>query len=154
MKTLYSKHESKIPIRFRRILNSVDLAPLVVIDTNLLIDALSAAILRKMAMDRNGIINPNSSLLFHHTLRHLCLERRIRTYIPLTAKHEFMNKIGNIETGEFDPERTLSLFSGSNQHINLDAYREAITPDILEKMHHEILPVSYTHLTLPTIYSV
>ena len=50
-----------------------------------------------------------------------------------------MNKIGNIETGKFDPERTLSVFSGSNQHINLDAYREAITPDILEKMHHEIL---------------
>ena len=139
MKTLYSKHESNIPIRSRRILSSVDLAPLVVIDTNLLIDALSDAILRKMAMDRNGIINPNSSLLFHHTLRHLRLERRIRTYVPLTAKHELMNKIGNIETGKFDPERTLSVFSGSNQHINLDAYREAITPDILEKMHHEIL---------------
>ena len=101
MKTLYSKHESNIPIRSRRILSSVDLAPLVVIDTNLLIDALSDAILRKMAMDRNGIINPNSSLLFHHTLRHLRLERRIRTYVPLTAKHELMNKIGNIETGKF-----------------------------------------------------
>ncbi|MEE3030281.1 MAG: hypothetical protein VX331_03620, partial [Candidatus Thermoplasmatota archaeon] len=139
MKTLYSKHECNISIRSRRVLTSVDLAPLVVIDTNLLIDALCAAVLRKMAMDRNGIINPNSSLLFHHTLRHLRLERRIRTYVPLTAKHEFMNKIGSSETGKFDPERALSLFSGSDQHINLDAYREVITSEILEKMHHEIL---------------
>ena len=139
MITLYSKHESNIPIKFRRTLTSIDLAPLVVIDTNLLIDALSSVILRKMAMDRNGIINPNSSLLFHHTLRHLRLERRIRTYVPSTAKHEFMNKIGDLETGKFDPERTLSLFSDTKQHINLHAYREAITPDILEKMHHEIL---------------
>ena len=139
MKTLYSKHESNIPIKSRRIFSSVDLAPLVVIDTNLLLDALSASILRKMAMDRNGIINPNSSLLFHHNLRHLRIERRIRTFIPLTAKHEFMNKIGNSETGEFDPKRTLSLFSNPNQHINLDAYNQAITPDVLEKMHSEIL---------------
>ena len=139
MTTLYSKHESNIPIKSRRILTSVDLAPLVVIDTNLLIDALSAAILRKMAMDRNGIINPNSSLLFHHTLRHLRLENRIRTYVPSTAKYEFMNKIGNTTTGKFDPERTLTLFSDPKQHINLESYREVITPDILEKMHHEIL---------------
>ncbi len=139
MKTLYSKHESNIPIKSRRIFSSIDLAPLVVIDTNLLLDALSTAILRKMAMERNGIINPNSSLLFHHNLRHLRVERRIRTFVPMTARHEFMNKIGNSETGKFDPNRALSLFSSSNQHINLDAYHEAITPKVLEEMHSEIL---------------
>ncbi len=139
MKTLYSKNENNIPIKSRRIFSSVDLAPLVVIDTNLLLDALSAAILRKMAMERNGIINPNSSLLFHHTLRHLRIERKIRTFVPLTAKHEFMNKIGNNETGEFDPTRALSLFTGPNQYINLEAYHEAITPEILQEMHSEIL---------------
>ena len=50
-----------------------------------------------------------------------------------------MNKIGNNETGEFDPTRALSLFTGPNQYINLEAYHEAITPEILQEMHSEIL---------------
>jgi len=139
MTALYRKHENNIPIKFRRVFNSVNLAPLVVIDTNLLLDALVAEILRKMAMERNALINPNSSLRFHHILRHARSDNGIHTFIPSTARNEFRSKITRNDTGKFDPSRALSLFSNNNHHINLDAYNEAITPEVLEKMYTQIL---------------
>ena len=54
MTALYRQHENNISIKSRRVFNSVNLAPLVVIDTNLLLDALSAEILRKMASGEGG----------------------------------------------------------------------------------------------------
>ena len=138
MTALYRQHENNIPIKSRRVFNSVNLAPLAVIDTNLLLDALSAEILRKMAIERNALINPNSSLRFHHILRHSRSDNGIRTFVPSTAKEEFRSKITKNNT-EFSPDRALSLFRDSNHPINLESYHETITPEVLEKMHTNIL---------------
>jgi hypothetical protein len=54
-----------------------------------------------------------------------------------------LNKITKSNTGNFDPNRALTIFSNSNFHINVEAFNEAITPEVLEEMHNEILTSFY-----------
>ena len=150
MHAMYQQHENQIPVKERRGFNSLELPPLIVIDTNLLLDGLASEILRRIAVDRNGLVNPNSSLMFHQILRHhRGNTNRIRTFVPSTALNEFRSRIMNAETGEYDPRRALSLIYNIRRHINLDAYHAIITPQVLEEIHLDILE-EFRDWTVPT----
>ena len=139
MDAMYQQYESQIPVKDRRGFNSLNLPPLIVIDTNLLLDGLASEILRRMAVDRNGLMNPNSSLMFHQILRHRANMNQIRTFVPSTALNEFRSRIMNVDTGKYDPQKALSLIYNIRRHINIDAYHEIITPQVLEEIHLQIL---------------
>jgi len=139
MDAMYQQYEHQIPVKERRGFNSLNLPPLIVIDTNLLLDGLASEILRRMAVDRNGLMNPNSSLMFHQILRHRMNTDHIRTFVPSTALNEFRSRITNAETGEYDPQRALSLIYNIRSYINVDAYHTIITPQVLEEIHLEVL---------------
>ena len=139
MDAMYQQHENQIPVKERRGFKSLNLAPLIVIDTNLLLDGLSSEILRRMAVDRNGLMNPNSSLMFHQILRHRANTNQIRTFVPSTALNEFRSRIVNTETGEYEPQKALSLIYNIRRHINIEAYHAIITPQVLEEIHNSIL---------------
>ena len=139
MDAMYQQYESQIAVKERRGFNALDLPPLVVIDTNLLLDGLASEILRRMTVDRNGLMNPNSSLMFHQILRHRASTNLVRTFVPSTALNEFRSRIMNTDTGEYDPQRALSLIYNIRRHINIDAYHSIITPQVLEEIHLGIL---------------
>ena len=139
MDAMYQQYESQIAVKERRGFNSLALPPLIVIDTNLLLDGLASEILRRMAVDRNGLMNPNSSLMFHQILRHRANTNLVRTFVPSTALNEFRSRIMNTDTGEYDPQRALSLIYNVRRHINIDAYHAIITPKVLEEIHLSIL---------------
>ncbi|DAC28084.1 MAG TPA: hypothetical protein D7H85_00010 [Candidatus Poseidoniales archaeon] len=139
MDAMYQQYESQIAVKERRGFNSLNLPPLIVIDTNLLLDGLASEILRRMTVDRNGLMNPNSSLMFHQILRHRANTKLVRTFVPSTALNEFRSRIMNTDTGEYDPQRALSLIYNVRRHINIDAYYTIITPKVLEEIHLGIL---------------
>jgi len=52
----------------------------------------------------------------------------------------------------------MSMYPGFIEHAREDNNKDAeisfLNANAVEKIHHGLYPVSYTHLTLPTIYSV
>lgn len=99
---IFRLNESKLPIRTRRKLRHLTLKPLILIDTNLLIDAAKEKI-GWLLSDEGGIeINAHGS--FHRTVRFKADEGMVELSIPKAAEFEFKNMMSNLE-------RVRSLFN-------------------------------------------
>ena len=94
MKGLFSRHDSDIPIRRRMHLSRLKLKALVLMDTNLLIDALRDRLLQQA----HTVGNPpsvESRLAFHRTLIYRMQQGRIDLTVPAAARNELRSFIGN-----------------------------------------------------------
>ena len=90
-RTMYSRTENVIPVRQRIHLNNLALKPLVVVDTNLLVDALAERILRELEIEREVPMHLDSRREFHKTLLYRNHQGRIEMFIPATTRNELRN---------------------------------------------------------------
>lgn len=129
-RNLFTRQSGKISVRERKTLGSLGLKPLILVDTNILIDALKDDLLRVISPDSLGSLGWTMQRAFHWKLRTLAQEGRILLHIPTAAMHEFMNRVKS-------PNSTLKLFD--NVYIDRKAWNESISERTLKERVTSIL---------------
>jgi hypothetical protein len=88
---MFSRNEDDIPVRRRVHLTNLALKPLVVLDTNLLIDALADRVLRLLEVEREVPMHLDGRREFHRTLLFRATQGRIDIYVPEAVRNELRN---------------------------------------------------------------
>ena len=123
-RNLFTRQSGKISVRERKTLGSLGLKPLVLVDTNILIDALKDDLLREISPDSLGSLDWTMQRAFHWKLRTLAKEGRILLNIPEAAMGEFMNRVKS-------PKLVLGLFE--NVYIERASWEKTISKRVLEE---------------------
>ena len=90
-KAMFANSEKEIPVRRRMHLTNLALKPLVVLDTNLLIDALADRVLRLLEVEREVPMHLDGRREFHRTLLFRATQGRIDIYVPEAVRNELRN---------------------------------------------------------------
>jgi hypothetical protein len=85
---LFSQYKDEIPTYKRRFLHNLSLMPLVIVDTNVLVDALVEKAYFRMNLVFETNLNIIGSNRFHHLLLHHAKEKRLRLMIPDDVRGE------------------------------------------------------------------
>tara|TARA_Y100001934_G_scaffold283426_1_gene403150 strand:- start:41871 stop:45248 length:3378 start_codon:yes stop_codon:yes gene_type:complete len=129
-KAMFRRHNNTIPIKQRRALRNISLKPLVVIDTNILIDALKDDLLSQISQDSIGVFDWSIERTFVWTLKRRCEEGLVQLHIPEITKAEFLNRAKS-------PDVALSLFD--DVYINHEIWNNTITDGLLKERVLKIL---------------
>jgi len=127
-KEFFGEHEGALPIRVRRKLRHLTLKPLILVDTNLLIDAAKEKI--GWLLDEEGGIETNAQGSFHRTVIYKSKSGMVELMIPRAAEREFRNMMGNLG-------RVRSLFN--NIWLNEVHWVETVTERALEEICNDVL---------------
>jgi uncharacterized LabA/DUF88 family protein len=127
---MFVQHSESIPIKERGMLRNLSLKPLVIVDTNILIDTLKDDLLREMSGDSFGSLNWTGDRSFHWMLRRRSKEKLMFMNIPPTVMAEFLNRVKT-------PKSVLKLFS-KNVYIDSKTWNEKITKTLLDKKIKQI----------------
>jgi uncharacterized LabA/DUF88 family protein len=127
---MFVQHSQSIPIKERGMLRNLSLKPVVIVDTNILIDTLKDDLLREMSGDSFGSLNWTGDRSFHWMLRRRSKEKMMFMNIPPMVRAEFLNRVKT-------PENVLELFS-KNVYINPKTWNEKITITLLDKKIKQI----------------
>ena len=85
---LFSAYKDQIPNGSRRYLRNLSLSPLVLIDTNVLVDALMDAIKQKLEVFTEASLDIGGHGHFHHVLLKRAQEGKIQLWLPKIVKQE------------------------------------------------------------------
>ena len=85
---LFSAYKDQIPNGSRRYLRNLSLSPLVLIDTNVLVDALMDAIKQKLEVFTEASLDIGGHGHFHHVLLKRAQEGKIQLWLPRIVKQE------------------------------------------------------------------
>ena len=124
----FGEHEGALPIRVRRKLRHLTLKPLILVDTNLLIDAAKEKI--GWLLDEEGGIETNAQGSFHRTVIYKSNSGMVELMIPRAAEREFRNMMGNLG-------RVRSLFN--NIWLNEVHWVEKVTERAIEEICNDVL---------------
>ena len=116
-RALFVSHSGTIPVKQRRSLRNLSLKPLIMVDTNILIEALKDDLLKELSADSLGSLNWTVERAFHWMLRRRAGEGRVLLHIPPAARGEFMHRAKS-------PDSVLSLFS--NTYIDKALWSEVV----------------------------
>jgi hypothetical protein len=126
--SIFRLNETTLPIRVRRKLRHLTLKPLILIDTNLLIDAAKERI--GWLLDEEGGIETNFQSSFHRIVLYKSNADIAELRIPIAAEKEFKNKMGNLES-------VRALFN--DVWLNEVDWVERVTSGAIEKICKGIL---------------
>lgn len=85
---LFSSYKDQIPNASRRYLRNLSLSPLVLVDTNILIDALMDAIKQRLEVFTEASLDIGGHGHFHHVLLKRAREGTIQLWLPKIVKQE------------------------------------------------------------------
>ena len=106
------------------------LRPLVLIDTNILMDALKDDLLKEISGDERGSLDWGFSWVFHHALREKVGSDEIIFWIPEAARSEFLNRVGSSDLRQ-------RLFD--NTYVDKKIWDENVSDNLLEERVSAIL---------------
>jgi hypothetical protein len=86
--SLFSMYKEEIPTSKRRFLHNLSLKPLVIVDTNVLVDALVEKMFQRMDLAFETNLDVLGGNRFHHLLRHHASEKRLLLMIPDDVRGE------------------------------------------------------------------
>ncbi|MCH2637777.1 MAG: hypothetical protein MKZ56_05365, partial [Candidatus Thalassarchaeum sp.] len=98
-KAIFHLNEDALPIRIRRKLRHQQLIPLILVDTNLLIDSAKEYI--GLLLDAEGRLDTNAHGTFHRTVLNKANAGMVELMVPNAAEHEFrsvMSKLGRVRS--------------------------------------------------------
>ncbi len=131
-KALFGSHREAIPVKDRRTLRSLFLKPLILVDTNILIEALKDDLLREISVDSLGSLDWTVERAFHWMLRRRKEEGRVLLHIPTAAKAEFLHRAKSSDS-------VLRLFD--DMYIDKGMWSRKVTTEFLEKRVQAICAV-------------
>ena len=129
-KALFRRHSRTIPVRQRSSLNHLALRPLVLVDTNILIDALKDDLLSQISQDSFGTFDWTVERAFVWMLKRRAKEGRVHLCIPSSAQGEFLNRTRN-------PKVALALFN--DVYVDRKSWDDTVSPELLQERVQSVL---------------
>ena len=129
-RALFTSHSGNIPIKERRTLKGLSLKPLIIVDTNILIEALKDDLLRELSVDNLGSLDWTVERAFYWMLRRRSEEGRVALHVPPAAEGEFMHRARNSQS-------VLKLFS--DMYIEKSVWDDRIDDEFLVKRAKSVL---------------
>jgi len=121
-RALFTSHNGIIPVKDRRTLKGLSLKPLIIVDTNILIEALKDDLLRELSVDNLGSLDWTVERAFHWMLRRRVEEGRVMLHVPPAAEGEFMHRVKTSQS-------VLQLFS--DMYIDKSIWEDRIDDEFL-----------------------
>ena len=94
---LFSSYKDNIPNSSRRYLRNLSLSPLVIVDTNILVDALMDAIKHRLEVFTEASLDIGGHGHFHHVLLKRAEEGKVEMWLPSIVKQELTGLASNID---------------------------------------------------------
>ena len=117
--SLFSVNKSQIPNASRRYLRNLSLVPLVIIDTNILVDALIDRIAKKLHLVGEISLDLQGQGSFHKILLSKARDKKLQLWLPDVVKHEL-----------------IGIASGLN-HLRSRFDDSLVSPELLDKIFNE-----------------
>ncbi len=127
---VYQNHHKEISIRQRKNLRHLPLTPLVIVDTNILIDALKDMIAKELELSSDVQLDLVGHRNFHRSLLQYRKENKMRIFMPAIVQSEIRNIAG-------DPNRLRGMFK--NVIVEEEAWQQIISKDTLDEMVENIV---------------
>lgn len=127
--SLFSQYKDNIITSKRRFLRNLSLAPLVIIDTNILVDALVERVYQHMKLVFETNLNILGSNRFHHILLHHATEKRLFLMIPDDVRGELKQFAKD--------NRLMHRFQGAM--VDSDTLKKTLSEDVMLSLVEEIL---------------
>ncbi|MDP6906620.1 MAG: hypothetical protein QF440_04310 [Candidatus Thalassarchaeaceae archaeon] len=128
-KAVYSLHQEQIPIKSRMKFRHLQLKPMVLIDTNLLIDAIKEEIHRELG-NETGSITYQGGSTFHRKLYSKATKKEIECYIPSIVISELIARTKS-------PQKLRELFT--QDLIEDDNWEKAISNQVVSEKRAKVL---------------
>ena len=125
---IFRLNEDNLPIRVRRKLRHLTLKPLVLVDTNLLIDAAKDRI--GLLLNEEGGIETSAHGSFHRTVLYKAQSGAVELMIPTAAQNEFKEIMANVE-------RVRWMFE--DVWVNDVEWVEKVTTKAINSIYKEVL---------------
>jgi hypothetical protein len=127
---LFRRHQADIKTSDRRYLRNLPLKPLVLVDTNIVIDALYQRIQEKLNRSNHFEDSTNQRSHFARYLLHLAQNERVDLWLPEVVRGE----IRNIARSMGDVRKRFD-----NSFIESETLDSTLTSDIIEKMVEDLI---------------
>jgi len=96
-RTLFSMHSNDIPSSNRRYLRHLALTPLVIVDTNILVDAFLHRLSERLDLLNDSSLGLDGDRTFHRILLSKAKEGRIKLWLPKIVRRELKSITSNLE---------------------------------------------------------
>ena len=129
-RSLFATYRHNLPVKLRSYLRNLALVPLVIIDTNILIDELQHRISDKLGINAESSLDIGGRGRFHRILKHRAEEGVIELWLPKVVRNELQTIAGDLDRirGRF-----VDTLVGS------DKLDEVLTQDVLKGIVTEII---------------
>jgi hypothetical protein len=94
---LFATHRHNLPVKNRAYLRNLALAPLVIIDTNILIDELQYRVSEQLGISAEASLDITGHGQFHRILKHRADEGVIQLWLPKVVRGELEALAGDVE---------------------------------------------------------
>lgn len=129
-RSLFAIHRHNLPVKHRSYLRNLALSPLVIVDTNILIDELQHRISDKLGINAEAALDIGGRGRFHRILKYRAEEGVIHLWLPKVVRTE-------LEAIASDIERIRALFDDTL--VGSDKLDEVVTSDTLKEITSEII---------------
>lgn len=126
---LFSQYKDEIPTSKRRFLHNLSLTPLVIVDTNVLVDALVEKMYQRMDLVFDTNVNIIGSNQFHRILLHHARAKRLVMMIPDDVRGELKQFAKD--------QRLMPRFKSAM--VNAEKLEEALTESVVMDLVNEVL---------------
>lgn len=120
-KRLFATHRHNLPVKQRSYLRNLALSPLVIIDTNILIDELQYRISEKLGISADAALDIGGKGQFHRILKHRAEEGLIHLWLPKVVRSELLTIAGDIERIRSRFDDTLVASEELNEILNTES---------------------------------
>ncbi len=127
---LFATHRHNLPVKQRSYLRNLALSPLVIVDTNILIDELQYRISERLGISSEASLDISGQGQFHRILKHRSDEGVIQLWLPKIVRNE-------LETIANDVEGIRDRFSETM--VQAEKLDEILTTDALKDITSDII---------------
>ena len=128
--SLFAKYKSKITNSSRRYMKHLSLSPLVLVDTNILVDALVEKIARRLELASETSLDFSEDNSFHKVLLSRARDKKINLWLPQIVKHEITEIAKGIE-------KLKHKFS--NSLVNPEILNSILKKEIVSELVDEVI---------------
>lgn len=121
---LFATHRHNLPVKQRAYLRHLALTPLVIVDTNILIDELHYKISEKLGINSEAALDIGGRGRFHRILKHRAQEGVIQLWLPKVVQTELVSIAADVERIRERFTETLVAEGKLDEVVNKDSLVE------------------------------
>ena len=127
---LFATHRNNLPVKQRTYLKHLKLSPLIIIDTNILMDELQYRVSNLLGISSEVSLDVGGRGRFHRILKHRADEKRVHLWIPKVVSKELVGLAQDVQNMKSRFSETL---------VDKNKLDEIITKDELESMANQVV---------------